>query len=149
MANTEMRKMRGLAKGRFTRICRSIDTAITQSKPIEYVNMLASDLKSACDTVYAKHEEFILHTDGEDEDEEWISTIEEKYDKIREMLMNYKIHANKDEKDASKIQQTHLRTRQSKHHCTKQEISEMFTKQIYVNFVRELHRTSRTSHLMQ
>ena len=101
--------MRGLAKGRFTRICRSIDTAITQSKPIEYVNMLASDLKSACDNVYAKHEEFILHADGEDiEDDEWISTIEQKYDEIRELLMNYKIHTHKDETDASKIQQTQL-----------------------------------------
>ena len=107
MASAETKKMRGLAKGRFTRICRSIDTAITQRKPLEYVNMLASDLKSACDTVYAKHEDFILHTDGE-EDEDWISNIEERYDEIREMIMHYKIHAQKDETDASKLEQAQL-----------------------------------------
>ena len=37
-----------------------------------------------------------------------ISNIEERYDEIREMIMHYKIHAQKDETDASKLEQTQL-----------------------------------------
>lgn len=110
MAHKEMKKMRGLAKGRFTRICHAINIAITQGKPSEYVNMLAADLQSACDNVHVRHEQVVLHADeGEDTEDEWISAIEQKYDEVREVLMKFKTHAQKDEADASQIQQTQLK----------------------------------------
>ena len=49
MTHADAVKKRGVAKGRFARRCHSVDTAIKQSKPLQFVDLLAADPRVAYD----------------------------------------------------------------------------------------------------
>ena len=82
MAYTEAVKKRGVAKGRFTRLCHSIGSAIDQGKPLELLDLLATDLKVAYDVVCTRHDDVVLHADANDDDDDWIAELEQRYEAV-------------------------------------------------------------------
>ena len=87
MAYTEAVKKRGVAKGRFTRLCHSISSAIDQGKPLELLDLLATDLKVAYEVVCTRHDDVVLHADANDDDDDWIAELEQRYEDVREWCL--------------------------------------------------------------
>ena len=103
MAYAEAIKKRSVAKGQFTRICTSISTAVDQSKPLELIDLHVSDLKAAYDVICARHADVVLHEGpADDNNDEWIAEIEQRYDGVREMVLNHKTHSKANQNNASR-----------------------------------------------
>ncbi|XP_071944795.1 uncharacterized protein [Antedon mediterranea] len=109
MADPDYKKLRRIAKGRFTRICNSIVAAIDQNKTIEYVHMLNADLKEAWKSVNDQHESVVLQSaKDEEENENWIGQLEKTYDEVREMILRHKTRINEQHIDSEAIDRRHL-----------------------------------------
>ncbi|KAJ8033541.1 hypothetical protein HOLleu_23814 [Holothuria leucospilota] len=90
----EAKKKRSVLKGALTRIVKALHTAIQEGCPVEYVNVLYNDMIEGWKKVQSAHEAVLMLGDPEDvEQEQWITELEDRYNKARLEVIKYR--ANK------------------------------------------------------
>ncbi|KAJ8019238.1 hypothetical protein HOLleu_42307 [Holothuria leucospilota] len=87
----EAKKKRSVLKGAVTRIVKALHTAIQEGCPVEYVNVLYNDMIEGWKKVQSAHEVVLMLGDPEDaEQEQWITELEDRYNKARHEEIKYR-----------------------------------------------------------
>ena len=85
------KRVRGTAKGTFTRCVGAISKALNNKLEIASIKMLAEDVEKAWNEVQLEYQEYISAVEEYEEEVEdnWIGPVEETFRKIRIQVIEY------------------------------------------------------------